>query len=354
MKLRTIILASVASLALGAPAFASDATGWYLGVAGGWDHIDNLDIKSVTGGITTSNRVDTGDSFLVTGAVGYRFRNHLRFELETGYTPHNLRDETIGGTLYGGHDHIGSALANFIYDFPLSNRLDFSLGGGAGAGSSALSIENATSTFAAGHRVGFMWQGIAGFAYSLTPQLDLTFDYRYRQLLDHTDLDTSLAATTVHLNNTNEQAAMMGLRWYLEPTMEAQPPVPPPPPAPPPPPPPAPPPVKTFIVFFDFNKSDLTAEAQSVVQQAVKTAKETGAVRILVTGHTDTVGSDSYNQGLSVRRADTVKGEMVREGMDGSTISIEGKSFHDPLVPTGPGVREPQNRRAVIDLNGGS
>jgi outer membrane protein OmpA-like peptidoglycan-associated protein len=41
---------------------------------------------------------------------------------------------------------------------------------------------------------------------------------------------------------------------------------------------------------------------------------------------------------------------MVREGLDGSAIAIEGKSFHDPLVPTGPGVREPQNRRAVIDL----
>jgi hypothetical protein len=43
---------------------------------------------------------------------------------------------------------------------------------------------------------------------------------------------------------------------------------------------------------------------------------------------------------------------MVRQGMDGNSISIQGKSFHDPLVPTGPGVREPQNRRAVIDLGG--
>jgi OOP family OmpA-OmpF porin len=75
-------------------------------------------------------------------------------------------------------------------------------------------------------------------------------------------------------------------------------------------------------------------------------------VRVLVTGHTDTVVADSYSEGLSVRRAESVKGEMVREGMDGSQVSIEGKSFHDPLVPTGPGVREPQNRRAVIDLGG--
>ena len=118
----------------------------------------------------------------------------------------------------------------------------------------------------------------------------------------------------------------------------------------PPPPPPPPPPVKTFIVFFDFNKSNLTAEGHSVVSEAVKTAKTNGFVKVMVTGHTDTVGSDSYNQKLSVSRAESVKDEMVNEGMDGSQISIEGKSFHDPLVPTGPGVREPQNRRAVIDL----
>jgi outer membrane protein OmpA-like peptidoglycan-associated protein len=127
-------------------------------------------------------------------------------------------------------------------------------------------------------------------------------------------------------------------------------------PAPPPPPPaapPPPPPVKTFIVFFDFNKSNLTAEAQAVVSEAVKTAKQQGAVRILVTGHTDTVGSHSYNQGLSEHRAASVKEEMVREGLGADQIATEGKSFDDPLVPTGPGVREPQNRRAVIDLGGG-
>jgi len=110
--------------------------------------------------------------------------------------------------------------------------------------------------------------------------------------------------------------------------------------------------VKTFIVFFDFDKSNLTEKAQEVVAEAVKTAKANGMVKVLVTGHTDTVGSDRYNQALSERRAQSVKDEMVREGMDGGTISIEGKSFHDPLVPTGPGVREPQNRRAVIDLGG--
>jgi outer membrane protein OmpA-like peptidoglycan-associated protein len=123
-------------------------------------------------------------------------------------------------------------------------------------------------------------------------------------------------------------------------------------PAPAPEQPPAPPPPspKTYIVFFDFNKSNLTSEAQAVVAEAAEAFRTTGAVRVLVIGHTDTVGSSSYNQRLSERRASTVKTEMVRLGVPADVISTEGRGFSDPMVPTGPGVREPQNRRAVIEL----
>ena len=141
-------------------------------------------------------------------------------------------------------------------------------------------------------------------------------------------------------------------------------------PPPPPPPPnvpapyvePAPPPpaaavilpARQFMVFFDFDKSNLTTEAREIVSAAVKTAKDRGAVRIVVTGHTDTVGSLRYNQALSERRANSVKAEMVKQGMEGAMIATVGKSFTDPLVTTGPGVREPQNRRAVIDIGSGA
>ena len=108
--------------------------------------------------------------------------------------------------------------------------------------------------------------------------------------------------------------------------------------------------MRTFIVFFDFDQSNLTAEAQQVVAEAVRTAMTSGMVRVVVTGHTDTVGSQAYNQGLSERRATSVENEMVRLGLNANNIQTVGRSFTDPLVPTGPGVREPQNRRAVIDL----
>ena len=145
-----------------------------------------------------------------------------------------------------------------------------------------------------------------------------------------------------------------------ETVVAAAPPAPPPPPAPyvepapPPPPAAAVVPAREFMVFFDFDKSNLTTEAREVVSAAVRTAKERGAVRIVVTGHTDTVGSLRYNQGLSERRANSVKAEMVKQGMDGTMIATVGKSFTDPLIQTGPGVREPQNRRAVIDIGGGA
>jgi outer membrane protein OmpA-like peptidoglycan-associated protein len=128
-------------------------------------------------------------------------------------------------------------------------------------------------------------------------------------------------------------------------------------PEPAPPPPPAAviiPAQREYMVFFDFDKSNLTQEAREVVNAAMKTAKDRGAVRIVVTGHTDTVGSLRYNQALSERRANSVKSEMVRQGMDGAMIATVGKSFTDPLVQTGPGVREPQNRRAVIDFGTGA
>ena len=354
MKIRMIALAGVAALALTGPAAASDATGWYLGVAAGYDHMGNIkvrDIEETTPPTETDDIIGTKDGGLFTGTFGYKFHDHIRFEGEIGWSSHSIDTTTIYPFTYAGHTNTLSSLANVFYDYPLSEKWTLSIGAGGGIGRNWTDISDGSIALADGSRDGFMWQGDVGMAYSLTHNLDITVDWRYRSLSVNKDYPTSFEYCTnlcvldsVKVTELNDQAVLVGLRWYLESA--------PPPPPPPPPPVVAPPPVKTFIVFFDFNKSNLTAEALSVVQEAVKVAKANGFVKVMVTGHTDTVGSDSYNQGLSVRRAEAVKDEMTREGMDGSTISIEGKSFHDPLVPTGPGVREPQNRRAVIDLGG--
>jgi iron complex outermembrane receptor protein len=107
---------------------------------------------------------------------------------------------------------------------------------------------------------------------------------------------------------------------------------------------------RSFQVFFDFDKSDITAAAAKVIQAAADAVKAGHVVQITVTGHTDTVGSASYNQGLSERRAAAVKTGLVADGVSGGEITTIGVGKTGLLVPTADGVREPQNRRAEIVL----
>ncbi len=117
---------------------------------------------------------------------------------------------------------------------------------------------------------------------------------------------------------------------------------------------PAPAVAHSYMVFFDFNRSDLTPQAASIVDQAAKNADAAKVTQLTVTGHTDTVGSDAYNMRLSRRRAESVAAELEKQGVPPSEIEIVAKGKHDLLVPTGDGVREPQNRRVQIIYSGGA
>jgi outer membrane protein OmpA-like peptidoglycan-associated protein len=109
---------------------------------------------------------------------------------------------------------------------------------------------------------------------------------------------------------------------------------------------------RSYMVFFDFNKSDLTPQALAIVDQAAKNAGPAKATELTVTGHTDTVGSDAYNMRLSRRRAESVAAELEKMGIKSSEIAIVAKGKTDLLVPTKDGVREPQNRRVTIVYGG--
>jgi len=130
------------------------------------------------------------------------------------------------------------------------------------------------------------------------------------------------------------------------------------PPAPPPPlpgavAPPAPPPVapvRSYIVFFDWDRADLTSRAREIVAAAAQASTHVQTTRIEVSGYTDLSGTVGYNQKLSVRRAESVEKELIRDGVAASEIAIHGYGESNPLVPTAPGVREPQNRRVEIVL----
>lgn len=107
---------------------------------------------------------------------------------------------------------------------------------------------------------------------------------------------------------------------------------------------------KEFLVFFDWNKYNLTPEAMKIIADAVTAAKAAGAKTIKVTGHTDTSGSASYNLGLSERRAQAVAAQMIKLGIPATSLVTVGRGQEDLLVPTKDNVREPQNRRASIAL----
>jgi iron complex outermembrane receptor protein len=109
----------------------------------------------------------------------------------------------------------------------------------------------------------------------------------------------------------------------------------------------------SYMVFFDFNKSDLTPQAVNIVNQAAANAGPAKVTKLEVTGHTDTVGSDAYNMRLSRRRAESVAAQLEKDGIPSSEIEIIAKGKRDLLVPTADGVKEPQNRRVQIVYEGG-
>jgi OmpA family protein len=107
------------------------------------------------------------------------------------------------------------------------------------------------------------------------------------------------------------------------------------------------------MVFFDWDRYNLSQQALTTIQQAADSFKSTGSARITATGHTDLSGPADYNMALSLRRANTVKDALVRDGVPPGAIMVIGKGKTQPLVPTADGVREPQNRRVEIVVGAG-
>jgi outer membrane protein OmpA-like peptidoglycan-associated protein len=104
----------------------------------------------------------------------------------------------------------------------------------------------------------------------------------------------------------------------------------------------------SFMVFFDWDKSNLDAEALAAVQRAADAYRTKGGAQLTATGHTDTSGPENYNLALSLRRANAVRDQLIKDGVKPEDISVVGKGKAQPLVQTGDNVRERQNRRVEI------
>jgi outer membrane protein OmpA-like peptidoglycan-associated protein len=103
-----------------------------------------------------------------------------------------------------------------------------------------------------------------------------------------------------------------------------------------------------FEVHFDFNKANIKPEYEPVIKKLAATARENKNVKISVVGHTDTVGSDSYNYALGGRRAETVKQMLIQQGIPASSIIVVSSGKNDLKVPTGKNVKNAENRRARV------
>ena len=342
MSLKKALLAAT-MLALPLAAQAQPVTGLYIGAGVGL----NILQSTKDAGIEVS--FDPG--YVGVLSVGFGFGNGLRLEVEGNYRSNDVDRIQAGATRFsaGGSATSYGVMVNALYEFALGPVQPY-VGVGVGyifhdydvrgrSGTTVRTINNDDGNF------GF--QAILGAAFPIAavPGLALTAEYRFLGTLGHELSGTTrvgagpVTRTTFDADNYNH-SLLIGLRYNFgqaaRPVAAAA--VAPAGTA------------RTYIVFFDFNRSDLTERARQIIAEAASASTSVASTRIEVAGHADRSGTPAYNQGLSERRANTVAAELVRRGVNRSNIAISAFGETRPLVPTADGVREPQNRRVEIVL----
>jgi outer membrane protein OmpA-like peptidoglycan-associated protein len=370
MSLRKALLAAT-MLALPVAAQAQPVTGLYVGAGVGINWLQDVDLTSqgaLRTALGTAGIGQTGTASFETGwvglvSLGWGFGNGVRAEVEVNY-----RDNGIDGVngfrgiaaprQQGGNVQSYGVMANVFYDFHLGAGVPVVpyVGGGIGyaiqnwdsvrisspATNRAITIDSDAGNFA--------YQLIAGVAFPIAqvPGLSITAEGRFFGTLQD-DVDATFTSGTgttrvsqkgaFEADNVN-YSLLLGVRYAFNQ------------PAPPPPvaPAAAPAPARTFLVFFDWDRADLTERARQIIAEAATNAQRVGTTRIEVSGHADRSGTPQYNQRLSERRANAVAAELERRGVPRSAMVIQAFGESRPLVPTADGVREPQNRRVEIVL----
>jgi OOP family OmpA-OmpF porin len=400
MKLRQLLLAATVIATPGAAfaqewynpmtympnAAANPIQGVYLGAGIGWNHADKQGVTALGGNAayfdgTVANRqgqYKLDEGYAGVFSIGYGFGNGLRTEVEGSIRYNEVGD--IGGwqnkrrgvagpgvafSNSGGNQYQYGVMANLLYDFQLPRWFPDMpipmvpyIGGGVGYMWTDLEAHGRRSN--GGNRVEindtdgqFAFQGIAGAAFPIesVPGLAVTLEYRYMGTLQNkfdgrvvTPTGATVSRGRYEGEQQSNQSVMLGLRYALytpQPMAQV---------APAPAPSVAPAPARTYLVFFDWDRADLTDRARQIIADAASNSTRVQSTRIEVSGHADRSGTPQYNQRLSARRADAVAAELVRNGVSRSAISVQAFGESRPLVATADGVREPQNRRVEIVL----
>ena len=384
MKLRSVLLAATV-LALPAAAFAQPVDGLYVGAGLGYNYLQPLKgnlflqdaaVAAVPGQAgNTNTKVGSGKlsgdgGFVGVASVGYGLGNGFRVEVEGDYRQDHQR--ITSGSTPTGLPVAGGTSDTQSYGAYLNGFFDFDIGipffypyVGVGAGYRWTELKNlsiyvpGTATSFTGNnssKGNFSAQGMVGGAFPFPglPGLSITAEYRFTGVFESENYGGSLApgfngnvgTTPARFRINADQynhSFLVGLRYAFNTPV-------PPPPAPPPAAAPVAQPTRTYLVFFDWDKYDITARARQIIGEAAANAQKVQVTRIEVNGHADLTGTPAYNQKLSVRRAEAVAAVLVQDGIPRNEIFTQGFGDTHPLIPTARGVREPQNRRVEIIL----
>jgi OmpA-OmpF porin, OOP family len=358
MTLRNSLL-TASLLTLPIAAGAQPVTGLYIGGGVGVNLLQDQSTSTRVGATTVgTGKVQSEVGVATVLSLGWGFGNGLRAELEGDFRDNKFNKATTPTSvdMAGGWEQKYGPMVNVLYDFNgIAPWLVPYVGVGVGyqwafkqnvhatnPGIGQLTLNNNTQG-------AFAYQAIVGTAFPLpaiAPGLAATVEYRFMGLTGtRSDGATGTAlgiplTATVSSNTNYNHSFLVGLRYNFGV-------------APPPPPPaaaavPAQAPARSYLVFFDWDKATLTDRARQIIADAAANSTKVQYTRIEVNGYTDTSGTPQYNQGLSVRRAQAVQAELVKDGVPRNAITIQGFGETHLLVPTGPGVREPQNRRVEI------
>jgi outer membrane protein OmpA-like peptidoglycan-associated protein/opacity protein-like surface antigen len=367
---------ALATTALSTPALARDDA-WYVGVEGGAMLVE--DIKFDVGTAKEAVTVNHKAGWDADAVVGYDF-GPFRAEAEVGYrsavvtsvnSSVSLPGRTASGAAYtfpagnreyaGGRSSALSFMVNGLLDFGEDTGVQGFVGGGVGVArvKNTIALNTYQDSLDDSDTV-FAWQAIAGIRAPLSDSIDISLKYRFFNADNVKLTDVSGRAFEGRFRS---HSILGGLIFNFgapapEPTPTPTPEVTPTPTwTPTPEVTPTPTVVCTpgpYIVFFDWDKSDITPEAASILDNAISNYQNCGNAQVMLAGHADRSGAASYNVGLSQRRADAVKAYMTARGIGADKIGTEAFGESKPRVETADGVRELQNRRVEVTYGPGS
>ncbi len=409
MKSIVIAVGVLAGLLGASEAFAEQAPGPYIAADVGynWKSDQQVTSQNLIGSGNSQRfayRLSTKDQAAGFARLGWRFNDSFRVELEGGYRPGKvnaahgpqanyglgLKDDAICGTVTatvgavkgicsqpGGKIDQTTLFVNAIYDAFPEYSLHPYVGLGIGVdyinGSVSGRFAQANqSVMLKGHKAVPAAQALLGVSQVVGSglRIDLTYRLTYAGKVKYATTTSGALNPGAFEGDLNDEALTIGLRYALghatppAPAAAAPAPVIPVAPAAPVAAPAAQAPVaaspasrpdvmmpRQFIVYFRFNQSGLTPDAEAVVRAAANYATAaSGLKQVSVVGYTDTSGSAAYNIKLSQRRADATAKALIAYGVPQAAVSSTWKGETDPAVQTADGVKEPQNRRATIDI----